>query len=77
MPHHPKAWKAGPHNTAGWQMMSQQERAAHHQRLAEIKTRPECESYMQEHHRQMMERAKARHKPELCEPRHDLCKELP
>lgn len=75
--HHRMMAPPGPGNTAGWSLMSPQEREQHHQRLHEMKTRAACERYMQTHHREMMARAQERHRPEPQGPRHNLCQELP
>jgi hypothetical protein len=67
----------GPGNTPGWSLMSPQERQQHHQRLKAMKTRRECEQFVQDHHREMMARAQQRHRPEPHAPHDNPCQELP
>jgi hypothetical protein len=62
----------GPDNTPAWPMMSSQERDAHRGRMMGFKSEAECHAYLDEHHRQMNERAKANGQM-LNEPRHDMC----
>jgi hypothetical protein len=62
----------GPDNTAGWSMMTAAERKEHMEKMQGMKSREECMSYMEEHHKQMEERAKAQGKT-LHTPRHNAC----
>lgn len=51
---------ADPASTPGWSLMTPEERRAHWDRIRSAATPEECERYMEEHHQQMVERAKAR-----------------
>lgn len=42
----------------GWEMMSQQERMEHQEKMRNMKTDAEREQYQMEHHEKMMQRAK-------------------
>ena len=44
----------------GWGMMSAGERQAHQDRMRGMKSRAECQAYMDSHHQQMQARAKER-----------------
>jgi hypothetical protein len=46
--------------TPGWTMMTPEERKAHHDRMGTMKDPGECRKYMDEHYKQMQERAKTR-----------------
>jgi hypothetical protein len=46
--------------TPGWAMMTPEERKAHQDRMASMKDVSECRKYMDEHHKRMQERAKAK-----------------
>jgi hypothetical protein len=63
-------------NTYGWSLMSRAERQAHHDKMVGMKTHEECRAYMDQHHAQMAERAKARGRAMPHEPRHDACAPL-
>lgn len=43
----------------GWSLMSERERIEHRNKMHSFRTVKEREAYLQEHHRQMQERAKA------------------
>ncbi len=51
-------WAANKGNTAGWQIMTPEERAEHQTKMRSFKTYDECKTYQEEHHKLMMERAK-------------------
>jgi len=51
-------WRAGEDNTAGWQLMSPQERIEHQARLREFTEYGECRRYLDAHHAEMVERAR-------------------
>ena len=42
----------------GWQLMSEQERMAHREKMRSLKTEQEREAYRLEHHKRMQERAR-------------------
>lgn len=48
----------GPGMTPGWKLMSQTERTQHREKMLSLKSYDECKSYVEEHHKQMLERAK-------------------
>jgi hypothetical protein len=52
-------WRASSGNTAGWTLMTQQERLEHQNRLRSTKTYQECTAYVSEHRAQMAQRAQA------------------
>lgn len=62
----------GPRNTAGWSMMTPEERRAHHDRMMGFQSPDECRAYMDEHRKLMAERAKERG-VKLRDPRYDMC----
>ncbi len=47
----------------GWGMMSPSERDEHRQKMMGFKTYDECKAYIDEHHKQMEERAKEQSRP--------------
>lgn len=59
-------------NTFGWSLMSNEERAAHRQKMLATKTYEECKSLQNEHHLAMEARAKEKGKT-LPEPRQMGC----
>lgn len=63
----------GPDNTPGWALMSPAERSAHRERMSGLKTEKDCRAYMDEHHRQMQERAKQKGGSVPARPRRDPC----
>ena len=62
-------WRAGPHHTPGWSMMSEQERAQHHAQLRAARNAEECQRIMGEHQRLMQQRATERGMPLQRPPR--------
>lgn len=46
----------------GWELMSEQERMEHQNKMRSLKTEQEREAYRQEHHKLMQDRAKAQGK---------------
>lgn len=62
--------------TPGWALMSWKERNEHRKRMRSMKDFEDCERYMEEHHRHMVERANERGKPALAEPKRDACAAL-
>ncbi|MDD3327197.1 MAG: hypothetical protein PHW25_08960 [Zoogloea sp.] len=69
-------WRMNRRNSPGYGLMSPDERAAHQSRLRGMQSREECLAYLQDHHAQMGERAKAQGKT-LPAPRMRLCDRLP
>ena len=59
-------------NVYGWQLMSQEERQAHQEKMRSMKTYEECKAYQDEHHSQMEARAKEQGKT-LPVPRYSGC----
>lgn len=66
-------WNAD--TTAGWMMMTPEERTAFQQRMAAVKTQGDCRAAMSEHREQMAARAKEQGKT-LPTPRRDACAAL-
>lgn len=62
----------GPRNTAGWSMMTPEERRAHQDRMMNFQSVEECRAYMAEHRQLMADRAKERGL-KLRDPRYDMC----
>lgn len=63
-------------NTYGWGLMNRAERQAHHDKMRGMKSHEECKAYLEQHHAQMAERAKASGRAMPHEPRHDACAPL-
>lgn len=51
-------WRAGEDNTAGWQLMSPQERIEHQARLREFNDYAACRAYVDAHHAGLVARAR-------------------
>ena len=66
----------GPENTSGWSMMTSAERQEHMTRMQSFTNREQCEAYMTEHHRLMVERARERGMDMPAEPRMNPCLRL-
>lgn len=67
----------GPGYTSGWPMMTPSERQEHQQKLAGLKTYEECRAYMDQHHEDMMARARDKGLAVPAKPRRDACAGLP
>lgn len=65
--------RMGPHNTPGWSLMTPAERAEHRDRMRSMHSYDECKAYMDQHHEQMMARAKERGSTLPAQPRRDAC----
>ena len=65
--------RAGADNTWGWLMMTPQEREEHHAKMQTMGSRTECDAYMEQHRRQMAERAKERGVMPPARPRRQAC----
>jgi len=59
-------------NTAGWALMTPEERSANQQKMQSFKTYDECKAYQDEHHKTMEARAKEKGKT-LTPPRNNAC----
>jgi hypothetical protein len=70
------AARYGSDYTPGWTLMSQQERNDHRDRMRLMKSYEECKSYQDQHHEQMVARAKERGGKALAMPRRDACGSL-
>jgi hypothetical protein len=66
----------GQHKNLGSSMMSAAERRAHQDKLRSFKNYDECKAYVDEHHAQMMERAKAAGRTAPAMPLRDACAAL-
>lgn len=63
--------------TPGWSMMTPQERKEHQDKMRGMGNADECKTYMDEHHRQMADRAKEKGVTLPAKPRRDACAGLP
>ena len=68
-------WRAGEDNTAGWQLMTPQERIEHQARLREFTDYAACRAYLELHHQEMVDRARERALA-LPRARRDACAHL-
>ena len=59
-------------NTVGWALMTQEEHAAHRQKMWSFKNYDECKAYQLEHHQAMEARAKEQGK-KIAAPRMNAC----
>ncbi|MCW5657238.1 MAG: hypothetical protein KIT60_06020 [Burkholderiaceae bacterium] len=66
----------GSQYTPGWSMMTPQERTEHQEKMRSMTNRDECRAYMEQHHQQMMERAKDKGVNMPARPRRDACARL-
>jgi hypothetical protein len=57
----------------GWGMMSRDERVAHRDKLNSFKSYDECKAYLDQHHEQMMARARDKGLKPPAQPRRDPC----
>ena len=69
-------WRMNRRNSPGFALMTPEERGAHQERMRNFQSREECVAYLQEHHAQMGERAKAKGQT-LPQPRMRPCDRLP
>jgi hypothetical protein len=69
-------WRMNRDNTPGWSMMTRAERREHHDKMMAMTDHGACMAYMEKHHAQMSERAKARGRAAPGKPRHDACTPL-
>ena len=54
----PWRWDANQKNTAGWQLMTPEERTEHRIKMRSFTEYNACKEYVDEHHKKMEERAK-------------------
>lgn len=54
----PWRWDANQKNTAGWQLMTPEERTEHRSKMRSFTEYNACKEYVDEHHKQMEQRAK-------------------
>lgn len=59
--------------TPGWALMNPQERKIHQDRMRSLTSYDECKAYVEQHHEQMMARAKERGGNAVAQPRRDAC----
>ena len=59
--------------TPGWAMMTPQERQEHQSKMQSMKTYEECRSYVEQHHKQMADRARSKGGSMPDKPRNDSC----
>lgn len=59
--------------TPGWSLMTEQERMAHRERMRSMNDYGECRSFHEQHHEQMMARAKERRAKAPPKPMRDPC----
>lgn len=69
-------WRMNRDNTSGWSMMSEAERKAHQDKMRSMTDHGACSAYMDEHHAQMVARAKERGRVMPAMPRRDNCAPL-
>lgn len=62
-------------NTAGWAMMTEQERAEHREKMMSVRSYEECMAYAAEHHKTMQERAAAQGQT-MPAPRFNACERM-
>jgi hypothetical protein len=77
MGHGMSGWRMNRDNTPGWSMMTPAERAEHHRTMMSMTDKAQCRAYMDQHHAQMVDRAKERGRTAPGLPRHDPCTRLP
>jgi hypothetical protein len=69
----PGNMRMGPGYTSGWALMTEQERTEHRNRMLGMKSYGDCKSYAEQHHAQMIERAREKGRPAPAQPRRDAC----
>jgi len=65
--------RAGMRYTPGWSMMTPQERSEHQAKMRSMTNADECKAYMEQHHQQMVARAKDKGLKMPEQPRRDAC----
>lgn len=71
-----RGWQMNRDNTPGWSMMSRAERQAHHDKMMSMTDHSACTAYMEQHHAQMVARAKQRGRSMPVMPKKDACAAL-
>ena len=59
--------------TPGWPMMTPSERQEHQARMRSMTTYEDCKAYMDQHHQQMVARARETGRTVPARPRRDAC----
>ncbi len=59
----PWRWDANQKNTAGWQLMTPEERTEHRTKMRSFTEYQACKEYVEEHHKKMEDRAKEKGVP--------------
>lgn len=62
--------------TAGWPMMTPEERQAHRNQMSSFTSHDECKAYVDRHHEEMVARAKEQGRPAPAQPRREACAPL-
>lgn len=70
------ATRWGTDYTPGWKLMTPDERKDHQAHMRAMKSYDECKAYQDQHHEQMVARAKERGGKALAQPRRDACSGL-
>lgn len=68
-------WRAGEGNSAGWQLMSPEERIEHQAKIRSFRRYEDCHAYQLAHHQLMAARASTQGRPLRGEGR-DFCEHL-
>jgi len=64
-------WGSG--MTAGWSMMTAEERREHQAKMQSMTNYADCKAYVEEHHQEMLKRASEKGRAAPAQPRHDAC----
>lgn len=59
--------------TAGWSMMTPEERREHQAKMQSMTNYADCKSYVDEHHQEMVKRAAEKGRAAPAQPRRDAC----
>ena len=73
----PGAMGMGPDDSPGWALMTAQERDEHRARMMAFTNFEDCTAYLAEHHRLMLDRARAQGTTLPAQPRMGFCQRLP
>ncbi len=66
-------WRFNSGNTAGWSLMTAQERTEHRDKMLSMKSYEDCKAYQAEHHAKMTALAKEKGKSVPAAPRQNMC----
>jgi len=69
-------WHGNMGNTPGWSWMTAEERSTYQRQMRQARTPEACHSLMEQHHAEMLERAKARGKSQPDAPPAETCAPL-